>query len=65
MPGAASTGPERTVCVREDRMRSGNAADDHSWTGSTEKEPHYMRIDKGVQVPKDLIGTAGKGPNDV
>ncbi len=34
MQGAASTAPERTGWVREERMRSGNAADDHSWTGS-------------------------------
>jgi len=33
MQGAASTGAERTVCVREHRMRSGNAADGRSWTG--------------------------------
>src|SRR3972149_3606430 len=34
MPGAASTAPERTRWVREERMRSGNAADGRSWTGS-------------------------------
>jgi hypothetical protein len=32
MQGAARPGPERTGCVREDRKRSGNAADDRSWT---------------------------------
>jgi hypothetical protein len=32
--GAVSTGAERTVFVREHRMRSGNAADDPSWTGA-------------------------------
>jgi hypothetical protein len=30
---ALCTAPERTRWVREERMRSGNAADDHSWTG--------------------------------
>jgi hypothetical protein len=34
MQGAARTGPKRTVCVREDRKHSGNAADGRSWTGS-------------------------------
>ncbi len=34
LQGAASTGPERTSRVREDRQRSGNAANGHSWTGS-------------------------------
>jgi hypothetical protein len=34
MQGAASTAPERTLRVREERMRSGNAADGRSWTGS-------------------------------
>jgi molybdopterin synthase sulfur carrier subunit len=34
MQGAASTDPERTPFVREERKRSGNAADGHSWTGS-------------------------------
>jgi hypothetical protein len=34
MQGAASTAPERTLRVREERMHSGNAADGHSWTGS-------------------------------
>ncbi len=34
MPGAASTAPQRTKCVREERTRSGNAADGHSWTVS-------------------------------
>ncbi len=33
MLGAASTGAQRTGCVREHRMRSGNAADGRSWTG--------------------------------
>jgi len=31
---ARCTAPERTRWVREERMRSGNAADGHSWTGS-------------------------------
>ncbi len=34
MQGAGSTAPERTRSVREERMRTGNAADDYSWTGS-------------------------------
>ncbi len=34
MQGAVSTAPECTRWVREERMRSGNAADDRSWTGS-------------------------------
>ncbi len=34
MPGAARTGPERALCAREDRKRSGNAADGRSWTAS-------------------------------
>jgi hypothetical protein len=33
LQGAVSTAPERTRSVREERMRSGNAADDRSWTG--------------------------------
>ncbi len=34
MQGAVSTGAQRTRCVREHRMRSGNAADGRPWTGS-------------------------------
>src|SRR3989304_2111677 len=46
MPGAASTAPERTRWVREERMRSGNAADDHSWTGSSHQNDLLTENDK-------------------
>jgi hypothetical protein len=36
MQGTASTGAQRTKCVREHRMRSGNAADGRSWTVSVQ-----------------------------
>jgi hypothetical protein len=31
---ALCTAPERTRWVAEERMRSGNTVDDHSWTGA-------------------------------
>ncbi len=39
MQGEASTAPQRTKCVREERLRSDNAADGRSWTGGGRYAP--------------------------
>ncbi len=55
MQGGASTAPQRTQCVREERMRSDNAADGRSMDGL------YGRLNWRLDRPPDGGGGEGAG----
>ncbi|MFZ5861865.1 MAG: excinuclease ABC subunit UvrA [Nitrospirota bacterium] len=73
MQGAARTGAERTVRVREHRKRSGNAADGLSGTGSPDIRIHNARAHnlRGVDItiPRErftvITGVSGSGKSTV